>query len=186
MKKGDKGNLDTSVEGSNVGGGVSRQCDISVIDPSAVEKAFRYSLLDGETIDIAVMVEGIVEKYAFHPQRLEAQRADVTRWLLLLPVEFRMSGGGGWSFLNACYQADGVLWTGFHYLMDQLFCLGIGLGLVQSLMPRDMWESLPGCMPYYAVLVEPPERTDDTASTPASTESPNPTEVPQVKPENLP
>ena len=66
------------------------------------------------------------------------------------------SEGQGSSFLNACYDRDGDLWTGDHATMEQLFVLGIAAGMVNCLMPRDMWPVLPGGMPYYSVTI--PER----------------------------
>jgi len=59
-----------------------------------------------------VIVEGIQGKFGFHPKRLEEQRGKVIGWLKLLPYQFRKNGGGGWSFLNACVQENGVQWTG--------------------------------------------------------------------------
>lgn len=101
----------------------------------------------------AVIVEGVLRKFGFHPGRLKGQRAKVTEWLKALPHQFRKSGGGGWSFLNACNQENGVQWTGLHERMDQLFCLGLGLKLVVCQMPREMWRALPGGMPYYVIDV---------------------------------
>jgi len=131
-----------------------------MIDPQEVETAFLECLYepeeiqDGQVPPNTVKVEGIMADFGFHPERLEQQRDKVKAWLKELPHEFRLKEGGGWSFLNACNQADGVQWTGLHQRMEQLFCLGTGLGLVKCLMPRDMWPALPGGMPYYAVLVE--------------------------------
>ena len=46
---------------------------------------------------------------------------------------------------------DGTQWTDLHRTMEQLFLLGLASGLVTELMPRELWGSLPGGMPYYAV-----------------------------------
>ena len=78
----------------------------------------------------------------------------MTEWLKALPHQFRKNSGGGWSFLNACNQENGVQWTGLHQRMDQLFCLGMGVKLVESLLSRKMWRNLPGGMPYYVINVE--------------------------------
>ncbi len=131
----------------------------ALINEQSVEQAFVFclfhpdELVGGAMPEDAVLVEGIMAKYGLHPQRLESQRANVTRWLGSLPREFLQSGGGGWSFLNACNDANGGQWTDFHQRMEQLFCLGMGLGLVKCLMPCEMWDVLPGCMPYYMVLL---------------------------------
>ncbi len=103
-----------------------------------------------------VVVEGILSTFGFEPARLESHRDEVTKMLQGLPTEFRdqaHGGGGGWSFLNACQDANDEQWTGLHRTMDALFVLGIGLGLAEWLMPRDMWSVLPGGMPYVVVKV---------------------------------
>ena len=132
-----------------------------MIDATEVGIAFRNCLYtelelrdlpEGQPPHDAVLVEGIRGKYGFHPIRLEQQRIQVVTWLEDLPHTFRKNEGGGWSFLNACYQEDGVQW-GEHRNMEQLFCLGIGLRLVECQLPREVWSSLPGGMPYYAILV---------------------------------
>ena len=68
-----------------------------------------------------------------------------------LPDEFHQVGGGGWSFLNACNNRHGELWTGEHRIMELLVMLGIGIGRVRFVMPRDLWSEMPGGMPYFMV-----------------------------------
>ncbi len=129
------------------------------IDPEQVEAVFLDCLFlpeeiqDGKPPADAVIVEGIVNTFGFHPERLVYHRARITDWLALLPNEFRKSLGGGWSFLNACDQADGKQWTGLHQRMEQLFALAIGLKLARWQLPRDMWDALPGGMPYVEIEV---------------------------------
>ncbi len=138
------------------------QKEVLFIESKQVEEALYDSLYredelkggDGVTPEGAIVVEGVVSRFAFQPSRLEAKRAKVTAWLQALPVQFHKNGGEGWSFLNACNQENGVQWTGLHLHMEQLFCLGIGLGLVECLLPREMWDALPGGVPYYAVNLD--------------------------------
>ncbi|MCK5009904.1 MAG: hypothetical protein KAS98_05420 [Deltaproteobacteria bacterium] len=133
-----------------------------IIDPQEVEEVLRSCLYKEKEIEgadnvpaDAVIVEGINSKFGFHPGRLEKQRTKVTEWLKALPHQFRKGvGGDGWSFLNACKQENGVQWAGLHENMEQLFCLGMGLRLVECQTPREMWSSLPGGMPYYVINVE--------------------------------
>ena len=93
-----------------------------LISASAVEAAVRDCLYTQEEIETlpkdengvpagTVVVEGILGPMGFHPERLEAKREQVTEWLQGLPLAFRpatvvesngATGGGGWSFLNAC------------------------------------------------------------------------------------
>jgi hypothetical protein len=114
---------------------------------------------DGTTPEGCVEVEGIMSRFGLHPQRLEDHRTEVGAWLMALPHTFRKSSGGGWSFLNACHDEDGNQW-GEHRNMEQLFVLGIALGLARWLLPRDMWPAFPGGMPYVGI--------DDDARLPAA------------------
>jgi len=100
--------------------------------------------------DDAVLVEGIVCTYAFHPQRLEEHKSAIAAMLSELPDEFMTSGGGGWSFLQACVDRDGRHW-GEHPAMGALFALGIGAGLARYLLPREFWAVMPGGVPYIVV-----------------------------------
>ena len=126
------------------------------IDASEVEKTLRdclfldSELVDGKVPEGAVIVDGIMNEWGFNPARLENHREQVKTWLAALPPQFRRSSGGGWSFLNACMTDEDEQW-GEHPDMDNLFSLGIGLGLVKCSMPRDLWHILPGGMPYYTV-----------------------------------
>lgn len=109
---------------------------------------------EGETLPInTVFVEGILHTYGFRPDKLIEHHHEVQEMLALLPDQFRVEEGGGWSFLNACYDRNDVQWTGEHWCMEMLFCLGIGMGLAHWLLPRDMWSALPGGMPYVGITL---------------------------------
>ena len=124
-----------------------------MIDAKCVETIFIDCLFkEEEDTSKYIKAEGIVTNVGFHPERLEQYRAEVADILNQLPDEFKTSGGGGWSFLNACNDKDGNQWTGLHQRMEQLFLLGIGLGVVKSVLPREFWKDLPGGMPYYVIL----------------------------------
>jgi hypothetical protein len=99
----------------------------------------------------ALSIRGIAHTYGLHPERLESHRAEVAKMLVQLPDQFMASKGGGRSFLNACQTGDGQQWTGFHAAVEQLFALGIGLGMAAYLLPREMWPALPGGMPYLVI-----------------------------------
>ena len=96
-----------------------------------------------------VLAEGVMCSVGFNQDRLEQHKTEIEAMLAELPINFMKSGGGGWSFLNACYDKHGNQWTGLHEVMDQLFMLGQAIGKVGCLMPRFMWTALPGMMPYY-------------------------------------
>lgn len=106
---------------------------------------------DDEDTSSYVKAEGITGTVGFNPDRLNSHKAKIEAMLDELPDEFKKSGGGGMSFLNACNDKHGNQWTGFHQTMEQLFQLGIAIGKVECLLPREIWHVLPGGMPYYVV-----------------------------------
>jgi len=118
-----------------------------------VEEVFFNCLFkEGENTDNPILADGIMSKIGFHEKRLNNNSDNITSMLNKLPKEFQKNSGGGMSFLNACDDCDGNQWTGSHTTMEQLFQLGLALGKVKCLIPRDMWRSLPGGMPYYVVI----------------------------------
>ena len=121
------------------------------ISAERVQELFRHCLGD-EGDDGVVLVEGVVRSAWFDPSKIEQNRDDIRSILMELPTEFRKSSvSGGWSFLNACNDQHGHLW-GQHINIEQLLLLGIGAGLAKMLLPRKMWDALPGGMPYFVVL----------------------------------
>jgi len=102
----------------------------------------------------AVIVEGIMQKFALHKMRLEGHRQDVIDMIGELPKEFLTGegNGGGWSFLNLCMDKRGSQW-GEHPTMEALCVLAIGLGMGKWCLPREMWSVLPGSMPYVQFTV---------------------------------
>lgn len=122
------------------------------LTPYRVESVFHACLyMEGEDSSNHVLAEGIVHNVGFNPDRIEIHRKDIHDMLAELPNEFKANGGGGWSFLQACIDKDGRQWTGMHRAMEQLFQLGMAIGEVEYLLPRDMWSALPGGMPYLVV-----------------------------------
>ena len=51
------------------------------------------------------------------------------------------------SFLNLCVDKDGVQWAE-HPTLEKMVAMGIGLKMAAYCLPRDMWNSLPGGVPY--------------------------------------
>lgn len=117
------------------------------INASRVKELF-LSCLTGKNI---VEVEGIFNIYGLDKTILEENQDEITTMLNELPDEFKQSSGGGWTFLNACNDRECNQWTGLHERVEQLFMLGMGLDIVSYLMPREMWEILPGGMPYLVI-----------------------------------
>ncbi len=122
------------------------------LTPQAVEEIFLDCLFrDGEDTSSAVIVEGIGSNFGLHPDRVKTHKEDVQVLLAQLPTQFHAGSGDGWSFLNGCTDKEGQLWTGDQMIVEQLFVLGMALGLVTCLLPREMWGALPGSVPYYLV-----------------------------------
>ena len=101
--------------------------------------------------DNTVTAEGIVHKAVFRQDILDAHQDDIRALLAQLPEEFNESGGGGWSFLNACNNRQGEQWTGLHQAMEQLMLLGLATGMVTYLLPREAWKALHGNVPYFII-----------------------------------
>ncbi len=125
----------------------------NTLNPVAVEDLFVKCLYtDDETIpDEPTITHGVMNDYALNPERLEANRELIAALLAELPDEFQSGKGGGWSFLNACMDRHGNLWTGMHPTVEKLVVLGIATGQAEFLLPREIWSVLPGGMPYFAV-----------------------------------
>lgn len=98
-----------------------------------------------------IVVEGVAHSYGLKPSKLEEYREEIFALLKELPEQFMESGGGGWSFLNACMDRHGNQWTGEHFVMESLFCLGIGIDVVVNPVPEELRPLLPGGVPYYIV-----------------------------------
>lgn len=126
-----------------------------ILSPEKVADIFGKCLFqEEEDKTVYVKAEGIVVNVGFHPKRLEEYRPIIEAMLNELPEQFHEETGGGWSFLQACQDKDGELWTGFHQIMEQLFLLGMAINKVRCLLPRDMWYIFPGGMPYYVITKE--------------------------------
>ena len=75
---------------------------------------------------------------------------EIIEILGMMPDAFKKSDGGGATFLNLCLDKDGNHW-GEHPTIDQMIALGLAIGKVSFPMPREMWSSLPGGMPFVAI-----------------------------------
>ena len=125
-----------------------------MIDAKRIKEIFLDCLLKEQEIDKngnplveLIKVEGIVNNFGFHPERVKKHTNEIISFLDELPDDFKLSKGGGWSFLNACIDKNGYQW-GEHNNIEQLFSLGIAIGKANFLMPRSMWSAFPGGMPY--------------------------------------
>lgn len=111
-------------------------------------------IVDGEPPEGAIIVDGIVNKFGFHPGRVDANKAGIASLLGQLPASFHDKDGD--SFLNACVTNGGVHW-GEHRDMQALMVLGAAADLVWVL-PRKMWIICPGNMPVFGVKAAQPKQ----------------------------
>lgn len=107
--------------------------------------------LENEDTSVSILAKGLTFTAGFNPERLEKRRQDIHDMLAELPDVFKTGGGGGGSFLHACMDKHGNLWTGEHRTQEYLVMLGIAIGEVEFCLPREVWSVLPGGMPYFEV-----------------------------------
>lgn len=126
--------------------------DAPILTSERVETILNACLFEeGEDTSNHVRADGIVRSAGFHPGRLEEHKDDIIELLAELPDAFQQSSGGGMSFLNACFDKHDNQWTDVHFRMEQLLLLGLAIGRVEYLAPRELWSAFPGGMPYFVV-----------------------------------
>jgi len=114
------------------------------ISSQRVEELFKECLSENGRV-----IQGVIADFSMD---VTGHEDEIGEMLEHLPDNFMASKGGGWSFLNACMDREDNQWTGLHYVMEQLFVLGIAAERAKWVLPRDMWEVLPGGMPYVVIL----------------------------------
>lgn len=120
---------------------------VSMISSERVEELFKECL----TGNGDVIVYGVHNSFGLDRNVLEAHREEIVAMLMLLPDNFKVGKGGGWSLLMAHEDKNGVQWTSFHERCEQLFLLGMGIDAVKYSMPREFWNLLPGGVPMYTI-----------------------------------
>lgn len=107
---------------------------------------------DGEPVlpRTPFLAEGVVLTLVLDPMRVEKNKEKIRTFLKELPDTFHVDKGGGWSFLQACVDKDGVQW-GEHRSVEALMCLGLATGFVKLPLPKEVWSALPGGLPYFMV-----------------------------------
>jgi hypothetical protein len=94
-----------------------------------------------------VVAEGIMNNFGFHPHRLAKHETEIASWVDELEDSFIEGKGGGWSFLNLCMDRHGNHWAE-HPTMGELVALELAVGRANYCLPREMWNIMPGGMPY--------------------------------------
>lgn len=105
------------------------------------------SLADKIDADGVIKVEAIVNSFAFDAAKIARNRVRIRGVLSVMHSNFHKHQGGGWSFLQLPMDADGIQW-GEQVDAERLTALAIAAGMGKFTLPRDMWNVLPGGMPY--------------------------------------
>jgi hypothetical protein len=121
-----------------------------LIDEARVEELFLSCLTGGDNY---IRLEGILADFGLDKTVLEANREEITDLVKKLPGPFRASEGGGWTFLKAHCDYNGVVWTEKPAHVEQIMLLGMGIGLIEYCLPRDMWNLLPQSVPYFRIKI---------------------------------
>lgn len=100
-----------------------------------------------------IFAEGVMNRFAFHRERLEAHREEVKSMLEQLSDDFFVQKGGGMSLMQMPFTKDGQQY-GEQRDADILYVLGNALGYCKWVLPRQMWSMLPGGMPYIQINLE--------------------------------
>lgn len=116
-----------------------------------VDSLFRTLLFEQEELspngnppDDAILVDGVRMRVGFHKGRTLEHKEDIVSLLDQLTPDLK----DGVSLLSLCQDRDGRLW-GQHRDVDLLMMLGMAVDCIVYCAPRDMWEKLPGGLPYY-------------------------------------
>lgn len=97
---------------------------------------------DEPTVDF-VLGEGVVSVSVFSAERIEKNKETIAS------LFDELAGiDEGISFLTMCNDQYDRQWTGMHFMVDRLLQLGMASGVVEYTLPRDLWNILPGGMPY--------------------------------------
>jgi len=97
-----------------------------------------------------VIVSGLVNTVAFDEGRLKSHKDEIVNMLNHLPDEFKLTGGGGYSFLQMPFDRYGQQW-GEQRNAEQLLLMALALDLASYCLPREYWSALPGGVPYVVI-----------------------------------
>jgi len=109
------------------------------------------TVIEAEDVQNPIVVSGIRGRDAFHPERVEHHRQEISAMLDALPERFH--GPGGLQHHYGCMDRSGNLWTGLQGSVEQLFLLGMAIGRVTFPIEQQYWSELPGGMP--VVMISP-------------------------------
>ena len=98
-----------------------------------------------------VTVRGLTAIFAFSKKKLESHRGEVKELLDMLSPNFKMSVGGGWSFMKMPFTLYDEQW-GEQPAAQKLLVVAIGLRMMAYLTKPDLWIIFPGSVPYVCII----------------------------------
>lgn len=100
-------------------------------------------LIDGKPIDNFCIAEGIVNTVCFHEGRLNQHKKEIEDL-----IDKILDIGQGIPFAVMCESVEGYQWTSEHMYMEQLMLLGVGSEVLVYPVGSELWDILPGGLPY--------------------------------------
>ncbi len=118
-----------------------------------VNTLFRECLATVKAGENISQIHGVKAIYAIDLAKVATHKSEIGQMLLQMDDSFMIGTGkgGGWSFLNACVDRCGRQWTDLHSTVEELVVLGMGAGMAFYTMGREMWDVLPGGLPYFSI-----------------------------------
>lgn len=92
------------------------------------------------------LIDGVMNRVAVSVERVANHRDVVVAMLQELPKRFHTAAGGS-SFLHLPMLDNGTIW-GDQVRAEMLLVLALALDLAEYSAPRDLWDTLPGGVPY--------------------------------------
>jgi len=97
-----------------------------------------------DCLRLPVSIEGYKNIFSFDPHALNMERENIESLLSQLPTNFKE----GMSFWEMYRTNDGHNWTTSLKSMEALMVLGLAIGKIRYVLPKESWWSLPGGAPY--------------------------------------
>lgn len=102
----------------------------------------------------AVVVEGLTAKFVFSREALETARGEYLQLAQEhLDDKFKKSIGEGYSFLGLPFNKRGEQ-VCEHPTAQGFLVLGLGMGVAEYCLPKELWVVLPGGVPYVAFDIQ--------------------------------
>lgn len=118
-----------------------------------VNTLFRECLATAATGENISQIHGVTRRFAIDLLKIKDAKPEIAQMLSQMDDTFMIGvgKGGGWSFLNACVDRRGRQWCDLHETVEKLVILGMAAGFAFFTHDRDLWDVLPGGLPYFSI-----------------------------------